>query len=166
MAAVDVADAARGVVEFREEQRGEGSVGSIFAEELIDGAEQPAWIDGHGALAAEIRLQVGHEQRGGNAFARDVADDQAKTLFAQMQEIVVIAADMASLAASTGKLQRWQGGKRLREEPRLNLFGDFQFLGRASFGLKLIGDGAALFFDAAGNFIEAHKGKRIAIGIA
>jgi hypothetical protein len=29
-------------------------------------------IQGHGALAAQVRLQVGHEERAGDAFAGDV----------------------------------------------------------------------------------------------
>ena len=56
VATVDVTDAAGGVVELSEEERGEGSVGGIFAEKLIDGAEQAAEIGGHSALTSQVGL--------------------------------------------------------------------------------------------------------------
>jgi len=165
MAAVGIAEAARGVVEFGEEERGERGVGSIFAEELIDRAKQPAGIGGHDALAAQVGLQIGHEKRRGNAFAGDVADDQADAFGTKGQEIVVVAADMACLMADSGKFQTFQAGKRLREEARLDLLGDFKFLGGTAFGFELFRGGAALFFDPAGDVIEAEEQKGIAVDI-
>ena len=111
MAAVGVAQAAGDVVELREEQCGERGVGGVFAEELIDGTEQASGIRGQGPLAAQVGLQIGHEQRGSDAFAGNVADDQRETIFTQVQEIVVVATDMAGLVADTGTLQAFREGK-------------------------------------------------------
>ncbi len=78
MAAVDVADAAGKLVVFGKEEGGERAAGRVFAEELIDGAEQALGVvSGNGALAAKVGLQIGHEESGGDAFAGDVADDEA-----------------------------------------------------------------------------------------
>ena len=53
MTAIRVAQAAGGVVVFGEEERGEGAVGSIFAEELVHGAQEALrLIESDGALAA------------------------------------------------------------------------------------------------------------------
>jgi len=57
MAAVDVAEAAGGDVVIGEEEGGEGAVGSVLREELIDGAEEAlGLVERDGALAAEIGL--------------------------------------------------------------------------------------------------------------
>ncbi len=78
MAAVDVANAPGKFVVFGEEKGGERAAGRVFAEELIDGTEKVLRVvPRNGALAAEIGLQVGHEQSRGDAFAGDVADDEA-----------------------------------------------------------------------------------------
>jgi hypothetical protein len=57
MAAVDVAEAAAGDMVIGEEEGGEGAVGRVLAEELIDGAEEALrLVERDGALAAEIGL--------------------------------------------------------------------------------------------------------------
>ena len=96
MAAIDVAEAAGGDVVVGEEERGEGAVGRILREELVDDAENIFHaIVRDGALATQIGLQVGHEESGGYAFAGDVADDQAEAVGAEVEEVVIIAADGA-----------------------------------------------------------------------
>src|SRR5258708_177220 len=61
MAAIGVAQAAGGVVVFGEEERGEGAVGSVVAEELVDGAKEALRLGGgNGALAAQGGRKIGH----------------------------------------------------------------------------------------------------------
>ena len=61
VAAIGEAKDARGVVIFGEEERGVGAVRGVFAEELIDRAEQMiGLVPGDGAEAAQVGLQVGH----------------------------------------------------------------------------------------------------------
>src|SRR5216684_3113553 len=52
---------------------------------------------GHGAEAAQIGLQVGHQERGGDPFAGDVCDDEAEATFAEVEEVVIVVADLTSL---------------------------------------------------------------------
>ena len=97
--------------------------------------QEAAWlIEGDGALAAQIRLQIGHQESGRDAFTRDVADHQPEAVLAQAEKIVVIAAYLAGLDAGAGVLQSLEPRQFLREKPGLHLLGDFEFLGGAAFG--------------------------------
>ena len=100
MAAVGVMQEARRVVIFGEEQRGVGAVGGVFAEELVHGAQEMiGLLVGDGGEAAQIGLQVGHQERGGDSFAGNVRDYEAETILTEIEEIVVVAADLAGLDA-------------------------------------------------------------------
>src|SRR6266852_3294796 len=167
MAAIGVAQAAGGVVVFGEEKRGKGAVGRVVAEKLIHGAQEALQlIKSDGALAAQIGLQVGHQESGGDSFPGDVADDEAEALLAEIEEVVVIAADFAGLDADAGVFEGLERRLGLREEAGLDLFGDFDFLGGAAFGLLFLGDGAAVGFDGVGHFVETDEAERIAVNIA
>ena len=122
-------------------------------------------IDRSGALTAQIRLKVGHQQRGRHALAGDVADDQPETVLPEVEEIVVIAAHPARLDACACVLQRAHRRKSLRKEPRLHLHGDLELVGGALLGLLLLGGGATLRFDRAADFVEAHQGERVPIDV-
>src|SRR6267143_2051686 len=100
MTAIGVTQATRSVVIFGEEQGGESAVGSVVAKELVHGAQETLrLIQSDGALAAQIGLKVGHQESGGDSFSGDVADHEAKPLLAEIQEVVIIAADLESLDA-------------------------------------------------------------------
>src|SRR5216684_657840 len=100
MAAIGVAQAAGGVIVFGEEESGEGAVGCVVAKELVDGAKEAlGLVEGDGALAAQVGLQVSHQEGGGDAFPGDVADDETDALAAEIQEVVIIAINFASLDA-------------------------------------------------------------------
>src|SRR5713226_8579704 len=100
MAAIGVAEQTSRVVVFGEEKSSEGTVGSVFAESLIHGTqEMVGLLLGDGAEAAQIGLQVGHQERGGDPFAGDVCDDEAEATFAEVEEVVIVAADLTSLDA-------------------------------------------------------------------
>src|SRR5437870_10653007 len=97
MAAVGVAQAAGGVVIFGEEEGGEGAVGSVVAKELVHRAQEAlGLIESNGALAAQIGWKVGHQEGGGDACSGNVADDEVEAVAAEIDEIVIIAADFAS----------------------------------------------------------------------
>src|SRR5712692_4761650 len=166
MAAIRVAQAAGGVVVFREEERGERAVGRIFAEEPIHRAHQALrLIERDGALAAQIGLQVGHQESGGDSFSRDVADHEAEALLAKIQEVVIITTDFASLNAQARIFKRFERRQCLREKPGLDLFGNFEFLCSAAFGLQPPCKGPALRLDGLGHFVEAHQRKGVAVEI-
>jgi hypothetical protein len=156
MAAIDVAEAAAGNVVVGEEERGERAVGRVLREELVDDAKNIFQaIVRDGALAAQIGLQVGHEQRSGDAFAGNVADDETEAIRAEVEKIVIIAADGARGITVTGIVERLNRRANLREKTALDFVGDFQFLSRATFEFELGGGRAALSFQGVSNFVEA-----------
>ena len=96
MAAVGIADAAGYVVVFGEEKSGESGVSGVVTEEFVDGTQETLRvINGDGALAAKIGLQVGHEKSGSDAFAGDVADHETQAFLTEIEEVIIIAADVA-----------------------------------------------------------------------
>lgn len=63
------------------------------------------FIDGAGALAAEMRLKIGHEQSSGDTLAGNIADDETEAVVTEMQVIVVIATNVASGKTNTAEFQ-------------------------------------------------------------
>src|SRR5271168_616661 len=166
MAAIGITQATGPVVVFAKEESGEGAVGSVVAEELIDGTQELlGLIESDGALAAEVSLEIGHEESGGDAFSGDVADDEAEAAAAEIEEVVVVTADLAGLNAKTGVFEGIERGLGLGEEACLNFLGDGHFLCGAAIGFEAGGEGAALGFDGVGDFVEADKGEGIAVEV-
>ena len=134
---------------------------------MIDGAEHTLWlVDGDGALAAEIGLKVSHQESGGDAFAGDIADDEAEPAVAELEEIVVVAADLARLDAHARVVEASERRKRLREEARLDLLGDFEFLSGTALLLDLFLSRAALLFDGVSDLVETEECEGVAVGVA
>lgn len=158
MAAVDVADAAGDVIVYGEKQRREGTAWGVFAKKLIDGAEKTLRVvASNDALAAKIGLQIGHEQGGGDALAGNIADDEAEAVVAEAEKVVVVAADLAGLMANSSVIEGAELGEVLREEPRLNAGGDFNFLGGPALGFEAFLMGPALGLDRVSDFVKAHE---------
>ena len=166
MAAIGVTQAAGGVVVFGEKEGGERAVGSVVAEELVHRTQQAlGLIESDGALAAQIGLEIGHQESGGDSFSGNVADDEAEAVAAEIEEVVVITTDFAGLNTKAGVFEGFERRLRLREEPGLDLLGDFDFLRRAAFGIQPLGKSAALGFDGVGDLVETHQRKGIAVKI-
>ena len=122
-------------------------------------------LEGNDALAAQIRLQIRHQQSAGNSFSGDVAQHQRDPILTQMKEVVVVATDLASLNADARIVECFQGWKGLGEESGLHLLGDLQFLSGAAFGFKLLRCGAPLCLHRLGHFVEAHQREGIFVDI-
>ncbi len=166
VSAVGVLQAAFHVAVFGEEHGGVGAVDGVVVEGFVDAAQkQLRLLAGHGELAAEVGLEVGHEQSGGDAFAGDVADEEAEAVGAEGEEIVVVAADVAGLDADAGVVEGLERGRGLREEPRLDFAGDLQLLFETALGFDALGGGAALVFDEAAHFVGAEELEGIAIDV-
>src|SRR5882757_8105767 len=164
MAAVGVAEASGGVIVVGEEDGGVGGVGGVLEEETDDGLEEELWlVAGEGELAAEVGLEIGHEQGGGDAFAGDVADDESEPLVAEGEEVVVVAADVAGLDADARVVEGFERRQGLREEAGLDLAGDLELLCGAAVGLDLCGGNLALLFDLAGELVCANQFETVAI---
>jgi hypothetical protein len=91
-------------------------------------------------------LQIGHEQRRGDAFAGNVSNDEAEAVGAEVEKVVIIAADGARGITVTGIVERVDRRTDLREKTALNFVGDFQFLGSAAFEFDFGSGGAAFGF--------------------
>ena len=120
--AVRVAQPLRAVVVLGEEERRVGALDRVLVEELVHRPAGTLRLLQRGrALAAQVGLEVRHQEGGRDSLPRDVADHEPEAFLAEVQEIVVVAADLASLDAQPGVLERARGRQRLREEPGLHL---------------------------------------------
>ena len=77
-------------------------------------------------LAAEGRLQIRGEQRGRDAFSRDVGQQHAQAAGAEVEKIVVIAADFARRQASSAVGDGFERLRVLREQALLDMPRDFE----------------------------------------
>jgi hypothetical protein len=85
MSAVGIAEELGVVIVHGKEERGVGAVDCVLVEHAVYGLQQEfRTIEGDGTLAAQIGLQVGHEESGGDALAGNVANDEAEVLLAGM----------------------------------------------------------------------------------
>ena len=64
----------------------------------------------HPALNLEIRLEVRHQKGGGDSLAGDVSRDQPETPSAKVQEIEIVAANLARLDARARVFECPEGG--------------------------------------------------------
>ena len=79
-------------------------------------------------LAAQCRLHAGHQQRGGNSLSADICQRDPKSRRTELNEIVVVAADSPSRAASRRQFnsrKRWQ---LARKKLRLHFARDRNFI--------------------------------------
>src|SRR5579863_607556 len=93
MTAVRVAQLARMIVVFSEEEGGVVTLSGIPVKRLMHGSQEPLrLLPRRRALAAQIRLEIGHQQSGRHALVDDIANHQPKPSIAQIKEVVVVAA--------------------------------------------------------------------------
>src|SRR5689334_7967365 len=131
MAAVGVSKALRDVVILGKEDGGVCTVSRVLKEEPVHRLQKTLrLLRGQGKLAAKVSLQVGHQQCGSDSLARDIPDEQPHLLLPESEEIVVVASDMAGLDTGARLIECSESGKGLRKQPGLDLFCDFQLLGK------------------------------------
>src|SRR6266404_2248891 len=112
-----------------------------------------------------MRLEIGHQEGCRDPFAANIADHQPKLIAAEIEKIVIIAAYVAGLDANGSVFQRGKNGLGLREEPRLDVPGELQFLAQAMFGFGPFGMGAALCLDLAVNRVITQKREGVSIRV-
>src|SRR6266851_2349742 len=116
MAAVDIAQISRRIIVITEKQCGEAAVGRVVAKEPVYLLQQALRLfQRQGELAAQIGLQIGHEESSGNSLSCHVGDNEADTVRAETEEVVVIAADSARGDAGSGIFERLERRLRLRK---------------------------------------------------
>src|SRR5260370_35466213 len=106
MAAIRIAQAAGGVIVFGEEESGKGAVGSVVAEELVDGAKEAlGLVEGDGALAAQIGLKIGHQGSGGGTLPGDGADYETEPAAGANQETAIIPTNFCDLERQSRRVR-------------------------------------------------------------
>src|SRR5271156_5279672 len=129
---VAVAQRACGTVVHRNKERREAVVTRIAHQMLVEpryefrGAQPLAARRQH--LAAQRRLQAGHQQRGGNSLAGNIGDGDSHLGGADLNEIVVIAADRAGRFANRFDLDSRDRWYLPRKELILYFPGDGNFI--------------------------------------
>src|SRR6516225_9246680 len=94
MAAIRVAQLARGIVVFREEERSVIPRGRVFVKQLIHRPQKPfRLLPSRRALAAQSCLQIRHEQSCPHTFARNVRYDKPEPSVAEIEKVVIVPAD-------------------------------------------------------------------------
>src|SRR5579862_247813 len=166
MSAIDIAHVSRAVVIFREEERGISVVGGILVEQLIHGLQQlPRIIPHDRALAAQVRLEIGHEQSTSNSLPSDVAEHQADSILAEIEEVVIISSDLSSLDADACVIQGFERRKVLGKESRLHLHGNLKLVSGAALGFEFLRRSESLRFDRLRHLVEADQREDILIDV-
>src|SRR5208282_6493908 len=125
VAAIDVAQTAARVFVIGKEEGGEAVFRDVFAEQAIHRLKQQRQVvERQRVLAADVGLEIGHQQRSGDALSRNVRQDDGEAAGAQIEEVVVVAADDARLDAAAGVFERGEWRHFLREEFRLHFAGN------------------------------------------
>ncbi len=166
MAAVSVMKAACFCVVVSEKQRGVSAFDGIPVEQLVDRTQKEFRLrQDEGALAAQVGLQIGHEQGSGDPFPRDISDHESEALLPEIEKVKVVSADLASLAAQTGIFKCLHLRMHLGEEASLHLPGDLNFLSGAALGLIFLSQRPPFGLHAACEFVESCKAERVPIRV-
>ena len=157
MARVRVGEVAAGEVQNAAE-RGDEHAGVISRGELVvhDG-ERPGRVADGVDRALEKRLADGHEKRGRDALARDVADGDIQVILVQKRKVVQVAADLPGRFERREKVEVLPfrvGREELGDDAELNLVRDGEF----ARDLLLGGGRRRQFVDVAAQVL-AHPGE-------
>src|SRR5262249_34372225 len=118
---------------------------------------------GYCTLASQIRLKICHQQSSRYALARDIANHEAEPPLAEVQKIVIIAADGASRVAKATVGEGLNRRMPLREEARLDLLGDCQVVSGLALGLHLCGFRTALGLDSTCRLVDFNQREAISV---
>src|SRR5262245_47016884 len=166
MTAIRVAQPARLIVVFRKEDCRVIVRGAIFVKQLIHRSKESLRLfPGYRTLAAQIRLKICHQQSSRYALARDIGNHEAESPLAEVQEIVIIAADGASRVAKATIGEGLKGRMPLREEARLYLLGDCQVVSDLALGLQLCRFRKALGLNSTCRLVDLDQREAISIHI-
>src|SRR4051795_3240199 len=85
MPTVGIAQAPEFVIVLGKEERRIGALGSVVIEEPVHGLQKLLrLIQSDGALAAQVRLKVRHQESRGDALSGNIANYQAKALLSEI----------------------------------------------------------------------------------
>ena len=138
---IGVFELASNIVVDCEEECGVAVVGGAVEEKLVDGVEEAREIvKRDGVAASEIGLEIGHQQSAGNSLPGNVGENEGESRRTEIEEVVVVPADLARLHAGSGVFERGQWRADLREKTELDVAGDVYFMSSAALGFHAVGD--------------------------
>ena len=85
-------------------------------------------------------MKISHEQRAGNSLPGDIREDEGEARGSEVEEIVVVATDLASLHTGARVVEGGERRKDLREKAGLDVAGDVHFVSGATFGFHAVGN--------------------------
>ena len=136
MAAVRVAQFARAIIVFGEEESSVIPGGRVFVKQPVHRAKKSFGLFPSGrGLAAQSGLEIGHKQSGSDAFAGYIRCYQAEPAAAGIKKVVTVSTDRSSGMANAGRDQRSSQRLVLRKQTGLQLLGDGQVV--CSLALRL-----------------------------
>ena len=108
--------------------RDEAAIVEMLGEQAVDLDQQLPRRSLGVAQREHQPLQLGHVQRGGRALARDVGDQHAELPRAELEEVVVVAADLARRLAEVRDVEAGDARRLDRQQRLLNLARDAQLV--------------------------------------
>src|ERR1700722_1376798 len=119
--------AGRGIV-FAKEEGDETVAGRGIVDDPVEAFDEPGETDGAAeSKPVQGRTDRSHQKGGGDALSGDIADGDAQAAVLKLDEVVVVAANLLGGAAKTGKVQTFDHGIDLGQEPLLHLAGNLDF---------------------------------------
>src|SRR5690348_6135387 len=101
VAAIGIAQAPRPVIVFGEEERRIHAVERVVVEELIHRSQESFELfHSYGALAAQVGLQVRHQEGCSHPFTSHVRNYKSQPFLAKIEKVVVVTAYRVRLQAS------------------------------------------------------------------
>lgn len=141
VAAIGIFELAGDVVVDGEEESGVAVVGSAVKEKLVDGIEEAREIvESDGVAAAKIGLEIGHQQSASNSLPGNVGENEGEARGTEIEEIVIVAANLARLHAGSGVFESSERRTDLRKQAGLDVAGDIHFMSGAALGFHAVGD--------------------------
>src|SRR5215471_5634048 len=155
MAAIRVAQLARSIVIFGEEESSVIPLCRVFVKQLIHRPQKPLWLFPSGrALAAQSCLEVRHEQSSSDALAHDICYYQAESSIAEIKKVVIVSTDAPRGMARPRIDKRSNRRLALGKQTGLDLLGNCQVVCSLPLRLQLGSLGAPLCFQRLCRLVE------------
>src|SRR5262245_48851887 len=116
-------------------------------------------------LAADMSLQVGHQQGRGQTLARYVSHHHTKPAAPEVEIVEVVTADLTRLEAKAGVVERVQSRPVAWEQAGLNLGRDRELDGRALLARRALGKRSPLALELSNDLVRFCESKTVVIGI-
>ena len=126
MAGVDQCHLMAGHVQHDEDKRHEAVLPAAAAEAAIDPIDRCRGAPFAGQRITHVAGELGHQQGGRNALARDIAQHNGQAAVGQLDVIVIVAAHQVGWLVEIKEQVAWVLGRLRRKQAALNLVGQLE----------------------------------------